>query len=303
MKKDRVSKDNRFRLCVQALSFAFHNGYVRGFLTGKICTGATKSICVPGLNCYSCPGASFSCPIGALSSVLGNRNFKFSLYVLGFLGLVGTFFGRLICGFICPFGLISDLLYKIPLFKKEKNLPGHKYLKYLRYVTLILMVVLLPLLVLNSSGGGEPWFCEWICPDGTLLGGIPLTLLNPTLRSAIGGRFVMKVIILVGILGLSVKYYRPFCKYLCPLGAFYGMFNPVATYKLKVDKDKCTDCGLCEKECLMGINVREKINSPECIRCGKCKSVCPSGAISATFMGKTLSGGKNSELHSDTGKK
>lgn len=271
------------RLIFQAAFFALTNGYARGFAKGKIYTGANKMLCVPGLNCYSCPGAMGSCPLGSLQSVLSDRGFTFSCYVFGVIMAFGALFGRLICGWMCPFGLFQDLLHKIPLFKKTKRLPGHKWLKYTKYVVLIVFVVLLPSVVADVTGAGSPWFCEYICPSGTLLGGIPLTIANTSLRSAIGFRFWWKVIVLVALTILSIKVYRPFCKYLCPLGALYGAANPISFYRLRVNKDACVGCGACQKACGMDIPVWQQPNSMECIRCGKCKQVCPQHAITSTW--------------------
>ena len=81
---------------------------------------------------------------------------------------------------------MQDLLYKIPLFKKRKNLPGHKVLIWAKYVILVLFVILLPLLVVDFTGQGDPWFCKYICPSGTLAAGIPLVLLNENLKLAVG---------------------------------------------------------------------------------------------------------------------
>ena len=273
------SKKQTLRLIIQAAVFALTNGYVKGWLSGKIYKGNLKSICVPGLNCYSCPGALGSCPVGSLQAVLGSGRYKISLYVLGFIGLFGVIFGRLICGFACPFGLVQDLLYKIPFPKKFKNIYGHKILKYLRYVVLIVFVIVLPLTVVNLAGVGQPWFCEYICPSGTLFGGIPLVLANESLRSTIGFRFWIKISALVTCVFLSIITYRPFCKYVCPLGAMYGLFNPISLYRYEVDKDKCIKCGACQKACDMNIKVWEKPNSTECIRCGKCMEACQEGAI------------------------
>lgn len=280
---DSLKRHNKIRILIQAISFAFSNGYINGWIKGKIYTGDAKKICLPGLNCYSCPGAIYACPIGSLQAVLGARGYKFSLYILGYIGLMGMFFGRLICGWICPFGFLQDLLYKIPLFKKIKNLPGHRFLKYLKYVVLLLFVIGLPLLIIDGSGTGSPWFCEYICPDGTLLGGIPLSIANEEVRLAIGWKFILKMAVLLLIVILAVKSSRPFCKYLCPLGALYSLANPISLYRYEVNREKCVSCGLCQKVCDMDIKVWEKPNSPECIRCGKCKKVCPSGAIISTF--------------------
>ena len=135
----------RLRLWVQILFAAVTNGYLLGFVKGKIYTGPSKALCLPGLNCYSCPGALGSCPIGSLQAVLGSRNYRFSFYVIGFLMLAGSLFGRFICGWLCPFGLIQDLLYKIPFLGKRKNLPGHRILVWMTYVILGVFVIFLPL--------------------------------------------------------------------------------------------------------------------------------------------------------------
>ena len=192
-------------------------------------------------------------------------------------------FGRLICGWMCPFGFVQDMLNKVPFGHKRKNLPGHKYLKYLKYVILVVFVLILPQAVVNAAGVGKPWFCEYICPSGTLLGGIPLVIANSGLRSAAAWRFAWKVILLVIIVVLSMFFYRPFCKYLCPLGAIYSLFNPISFYRFKIDESACVKCGECQKACGMDIKVWETPNSLECIRCGKCKNACPQGAITSTF--------------------
>lgn len=272
-------KKETIRLLVQAASFALANGYAKGFVTGKIYTGKTKSFCLPGLNCYSCPGALTACPIGALQSVLGNPQYKFSLYVLGIIGLFGVLFGRFICGWVCPFGLIQDLIYRIPFIKKYKNLPAHKVLDKLRYIVLITFVIGFPLLIVNQIGMGDPWFCEYICPSGTLFGGIPLVIANESLRATLGWRFILKIAILITIIILSLITYRPFCKYLCPLGAIYGLFNKVAVIKYTIDVNKCIDCNACQRACLMDIKVNKNPNSMECIRCGRCINACQSDAL------------------------
>lgn len=281
--------DNRYRHWFQAAWTALTNGYLLGFIKGSIYTGDTKALCVPGLNCYSCPGALGSCPIGSLQAVMGSRNFKFSFYIFGFLMLVGSIFGRFVCGWLCPFGLVQDLLNKIPLFRKKKNLPGDRILRWMKYIVFIVFVILLPLTVLDIIGQGSPWFCKLICPSGTLMAGIPLVSVNSGLQSAIGTLFAWKICLLALIILLSIKYYRPFCKYLCPLGAVYGLFNPIAFYRLTVDTKTCTECRICQKACKMDIPVYKTPNSPECIRCGDCQDKCPHGCISSTFKKMGLS--------------
>ena len=273
----------RTRHLIQAVSALLMNGNLKGFFQGKIWQGQSKQVCVPGLNCYSCPGALGACPIGSLQAVLNGRQKNLSFYVTGLLILFGTIFGRLICGFLCPFGFLQELLYKIPVRKWKIPKKIDDRLRYLKYVILVVFVLLLPAFLHGTYGIGDPWFCKYICPAGTLEGGIPLVSVNSGLRSMVGVLFSWKILILILVLVASMHIYRPFCKYICPLGAIYGLFNRFSIYQMQVEKDTCTHCGICEKTCLMQVNVTENINSPECIRCGACKNVCPVHAIKSGY--------------------
>lgn len=278
-KNKKTSEWPRHRF--QALWALLTNSYLIGFVQGKIYKGKLKNLCVPGLNCYSCPGAVGSCPIGSLQAVIGNWNFKFAFYVAGFLVFVGALIGRFVCGWLCPFGLVQDLLHKIPFPKKIKTFRGDKLLRKLKYVILAVFVILMPLYLVDIMDQGSPYFCKLICPAGTLEGGIPLVLLNKSMRRAIGWLYVWKNVLLAVAVLLSILIYRPFCKYICPLGAIYSVFNPISVFKYKVDKNKCTQCGACAKVCKMQVNPSKTPNHPECIRCGQCKKICPTGAITA----------------------
>ena len=261
------------------------NGYLLGFVNGHIWQGKSKSVCVPGLNCYSCPGAWGACPIGSLQAELAARNLKFPFYVTGFLLASGALFGRFVCGFLCPFGWVQDLLYKIKT-PKIKSFKGDRVLRYLKYVVLLVLVILLPSLIRNEAGTGTPWFCKLVCPSGTLFAGIPLLALNESLRSLAGFLFSWKVGILVVVLLLSVFLYRPFCKYLCPLGATYALFNRASFYRLRLEEEKCIHCGECKRVCLMGVDASKKPDDMECIRCGDCVKNCPTNALSAGFCAR-----------------
>lgn len=295
-KKKTMAGRERFRLWFMALWFALTNGYLKGWTQGRIYQGESKKICVPGLNCYSCPGARFACPIGSLQAVLGSGAYRYSLYVFGLMAAFGVVLGRFICGWLCPFGLVQELLHKIPLpdRMKRKNLPGHRYLIWLKYLVLAVLVLFLPMAVKGAGGLGTPWFCKYLCPSGTLFAGLPLVALQKPLQAAAGLLFNWKVLVLAVVLALSVIVYRPFCKYLCPLGAFYGFFNKISLCRLEADRDKCIRCGKCREACGMDIKVWEDPSSMECIRCGRCKHVCPTGAITSA-SDRLRGGGKRQE--------
>lgn len=274
------------RKWVQALWAFASNSHVQGFWQGKIYKGRIKNLCVPGLNCYSCPGAIGSCPIGSMQAVEGSTKYGFSMYVTGFLVLVGLLCGRFICGWLCPFGWIQELLHKLPFEKIKVPARINRILSYFKYVVLALFVIILPIVTVNEFGISTPYFCKYICPAGTLEAGITLLITNPMLRGAIGFLFSWKMVILLAVILFSMMIFRPFCRYLCPLGAFYGLFNGISVYRYRVDSDKCTKCGLCTGACKMDITPFETPNSAECIRCGDCVKACPHGAICSGFKKK-----------------
>ncbi len=264
----------KLRLRVQLLFTILTNGYVHGFVSGKIYQGNLKYICVPGLNCYSCPGAVSACPMGALQALLNQQGFQIPFAVLGFFFLIGSFLGRFVCGWLCPFGLVQDLLHKIPVFRKKKVLPMHRILKYGKYIVLIFLAGIGSLFLFGGFAK-VPAFCKYLCPSGTLFGAVPLLIANEPLRELAGGLFFWKLGILLIIVVLSVKIYRPFCQYLCPLGAIYGLFNRFSLVQIHWEKEQCTSCLSCERACPVSLSVSEISKSPECIRCGKCIEACP----------------------------
>ena len=279
---DKKMKSNknflaRFRGWIQAAATLLTNIHIPNLLKGKIYQGNVKTMCVPGLNCYSCPAATGACPIGAFQAVVGSSKFKFTYYITGFFILLGVLLGRFICGFLCPFGWFQDLLHKIP--GKKLSTAKLKPLRYLKYVILVVFVILLPAFVTNSLGMGDPFFCKYICPQGVLEGAIPLSLANSGIRAALGHLFTFKFTVLALFIILSILFYRPFCKWICPLGAIYSLFNKVSFLKIQVDHEKCVGCQKCSRVCKMDVNVVDTPNHPECIRCGECMKACPTDAI------------------------
>ena len=314
----------RTKLITQSAFFILTNSFMIGWLKGTIYQGKLKYICLPGMNCYSCPGAWGACPIGSLQAVLDEFDtskswfdtasgtyvqaplYWVAFYVIGFLMIVGALCGRLVCGLLCPFGWVQDLLYKIPVKKLKlprderrinaaKN-PGavrfwlgvDRVLRYAKYAFLVVMVIFLPLIV-----KANPWFCKYVCPSGMLIGGIPLMTMNKNLADAAGNLTLLKLCILTFLAVLSVFLYRPFCRYICPLGAIYSLFNRFSLYRYGIDDAKCNrckGCSACASVCPMGVDPVKNPNSPECIRCGTCNATCPQKAIHAGFKMKTVEG-------------
>ena len=310
MAKREKTERVKGRLAVQLFFAALTNSYVTGFAAGRIYQGSLKNLCHPGLNCYSCPGALLSCPIGALQAVIGSRSFSVSLYVFGFMLLVGAALGRMVCGFLCPFGLIQELLHRIPFPRKVKTFRGDRQLRGLKYALLLVLVIALPLTLVNPAGESSPYFCKLVCPAGALEGAVPLVLLQPRTAGAqgpgpqklslpnapkvaleasqgaryqTGALFFWKISVLIAVILLSVVIYRPFCRYLCPLGAVYGALNPVSLYRLRLDEAACIRCGACKRACGMALDPVRQLNHAECVRCGDCVNACPVDALSMGF--------------------
>jgi ferredoxin-type protein NapH len=230
-----------------------------------------KRIPCAGMNCYACPASIFACPIGVLQQF--SVSHKIPLYTIGFLGLIGALVGRLACGWFCPFGLLQDALHKIRVPKlRVSNRFG-----WTRYAVLVLLVGVIPYLTL------ETWFSK-LCPVGTLEAGIPILSFNAELRNLIGGMFILKLSILAAFLVGMVFIRRPFCRFFCPLGAIYSLFNRFSSFQVAVDKAKCTKCDQCQKVCPTDIKIYENAHNSQCIRCLDCIKKCPVSAITVTHQ-------------------
>lgn len=263
------------RRIIQLYCAVLFNVNFKGFVTGNIYKGDSKQLCVPGINCYSCPGAVGACPLGSLQgSFSADRSTLY--YMVGTLVLYGLLFGRMICGWFCPFGLIQELLYKIKTPKLKKGRIT-RILSYFKYVVLVFFVFIVPVMYAFRDTP-LPAFCKYICPAGTLEGGIGLLAnkVNASYFSMLGPLFTWKFLLMVSILVACIFIFRMFCRFICPLGALYGFFNRFSFFGVKVEKSKCTNCNLCVSHCKMDV---KQVGDHECISCGECVKVCPTKAI------------------------
>ena len=262
------------RFFVQLAAFFALNPFLGNYFSGRIHQGSLKGVCLPVLNCYSCPAAATSCPLGSIQNMLAGQVSRISFLVMGILFFAAGLLGRWFCGWLCPFGFFQDILGRISKIKAK--IPFS--LTRLKYVVLVLLF-LLPLLWVDEAGFASPYFCKFLCPQGTLTAGIPLLLADPGLRHLIGAMFWFKLASLGIILGASVFVNRPFCRILCPLGAFLGLFNKYALFRLSCHEEGCTSCKKCLNVCPVNLKIPEEINSPECIRCMACVKECPKTLI------------------------
>ena len=249
-------------------------GHVPALWTGDVYQGVLKSACVPILNCWGCPLSLFSCPIGGLQHFLNLHLFPF--YIVGFFGVVGMLVGRMVCGWLCPFGMLQDLLYKIKSFYWK--LPV--WTTYIKYGVLVIVAGVIAWIT------REPWFCK-ACPAGILEAGIPLVLADKggDIRALVGWLFWSKIIFLTLVLALTIPIKRFFCRVFCPVGAIYSLFNRFSLVHLSIEKEKCKSpkCGVCVAICPMDINVYDNPNQKECIRCLECVYKCPNIAVNMNF--------------------
>lgn len=270
-----VHKPSKRRL-IQLYTALLFNANIKGFISGSIYTGDTKQLCAPSINCYSCPGAVGACPLGAFQNALAASKTRAPYYMIGILLLFGLSLGRTICGYLCPTGLLQDLLYNIKTPKVKKSRVT-RALSYFKYIVLVALVVAVPLMF-GLMGATVPAFCKYICPSGTF-GGAVMLLINPNnadVYSMLGPIFLWKFSLMLLIFGASIFIFRFFCRFLCPLGAIYGFFNKISFIGVKLDKLSCTDCGMCISHCKMDI---KHVGDHECINCGECISICPAKAI------------------------
>ncbi len=261
---------------VQFVSTLFANSY---FLSGF------KGFCYPVLNCWSCPTASFACPIGALQNSAASARLSLRagallasvipFYVLGTLVLFSALFGRLMCGWLCPFGWFQELVGR-----RGKRLRIPRWTTYLRYVSLVVPVLVIPYYT------GEAWFSK-LCPMGALEGSIPQPLLQPDLRSQLGMMWYLKLAILAVTIAAAYVWRRPFCGAVCPLGAFFSLFVRYSAWQTRFDDRRCVDCQLCVRNCPQGIDPRRDVNSHACISCLECTK-CPYDAIKSQPIWRDL---------------
>jgi len=229
-----------------------------------------KWFCNPVLSCHSCALSWFACPIGVYIHYSGYHLFPF--IALGMVLLLGIVLGKLFCGWVCPFGFLQDMLYKI----KTRKITLPKWTKNIKYLVLVLMVFLIPFFLGEETIYS---FCR-ICPASALQVTVPNIIASGS--SVLPLATLVKLTVLIIVILAVIFASRAFCKVLCPIGAILAPLNLFSFWKVKVPTDNCTSCEMCDEACPAGVSPSSRIlkgvasnRSLDCMVCHDCRTVCP----------------------------
>ena len=220
------------------------------------------------------------------------EGFWFYLILGGFAGTVyhyaiakifGPFlWGRAFCGWACWTTIVLDFL---PWIKNNDRI--NKKWEYFRYILFFMCTatVIILLFVFNFIG------LDIVRIRSNGLPGIQ-TIFSKyiTLKEfwwfLVGNCLYYFIAV---ILAFILKDNRAFCKYVCPITVFMKIGARFSLLRIKTNKTKCKQCGLCEQHCMMNNKITEytkegkRVTSSECIICRNCERVCPNNALSLTF--------------------
>ncbi len=233
------------------------------------------NVCGNVFHCYSCPLATFACPIGVMANFSALHVIPF--LALGTLVLTGALVGSMFCGWACPFGLLQDAIGRIPT--PRLRLP--RWAGYGRYVVLGAFVLAIP----YFFGENHPLFFCRLCPAGALEGAAPFMVGQAVAGQPVDWPGLLKVGITALFLIAIFFAMRPWCRLLCPLGGIYGLFNRASMAVIRFHPESCTGCGRCERPCRYGVLPSRAGKDPACIRCLECT------ACGALKLGTAFSSG------------
>ncbi len=224
--------------------------------------------CAPVFHCYACPLATFACPVGVIAQFTALHLFPF--LAIGLILSLGALLGSIICGWMCPFGLLQDLAAKIPI--PRFKIP--QWMGYGRYIVLLGTVILIPYI----WGSEHSLFICRVCPIGAIEGAGPDIVTAAANGSEIVWPNALKMTITIVVVVAMFVSIRPWCRVLCPLGAIFGFMNRFSLFSMNLKESNCTQCGHCHTLCTYGVEPEKDSNSDNCIRCLECTK-CKPGAL------------------------
>lgn len=219
--------------------------------------------------------SSFSDPLRVLQFFFLERTIPW--YPLGILLVMFSIFGRVFCGWACPFGLFQDIVHVF----KGIDLPDslHKVLTKVKYLVLVAVFA-------ACYYTGTPFF-DRVNPFATLTSAIPrMLLVGFTVDMWVIVRLTLFFLLLISFLFVN----RFWCRYLCPVGGLASIFNKVSPLHLHFDPSRCDKCKECLDVCPTRVNIFDvaRKRPAECILCGSCADACPNGALGLSFVEKEM---------------
>ena len=253
-------------------------------------------------------------PLIVVTSFLSGHKWIAGFWLAIFLVAITLFLGRIFCGAICPFGSLHHAVSACrPTYKGKKRIainqkaPAQR-VKYFLLITILVAALCglnlaglmdpiaflfrsIGLAVLPAVGAGLKGFFELMAHSDikalNLLSYGAEVLLAPIFGyeyKAFQTAWFIGLLFLV-ILFLNRLKPRFWCRVLCPLGAFLGIFSKFSLLQLEKDPAKCTDCQKCVQGCQGAASPHpDQIwENAECIRCFNCFEACPEDALTFTF--------------------
>lgn len=187
------------------------------------------------------------------------------IVLLMFFLLLAVVANKAICGWACPFGAVQELIYFLPVFKKLKKKKLPFWISNTVRIALFIVFLLLLFGVLGSKKGYVIYHNM-----------NPFNMFNFDISSMTMGIFIIVYLV------VSFFLYRPFCRFICPFGLISWVFERFSLSRVRIDFDRCTDCGTCDKRCPLTAakdRVKQKTFYADCFSCMRCLRACPANAI------------------------
>jgi polyferredoxin len=232
-------------------------------------------------------------PLTALATTLATHKFYAPLTWALVTTLLTLFVGRFFCGFACPLGAINQ--FTGWLARRGMNVAGrveanrHRRTQALKYY-LLACLLLLALMGSVQTGIFDPLPLLHRSVNLALLPladpGLGLLSDEPRYYSSI---WLFGVVFLT-VVGLNLAWPRFFCRFVCPLGALFGLLSRFTPWRIGKAADKCGDCRICEEYCEGACRPSGQLINSECVLCFNCLDRCPAGRV--TFAGKASAAGE-----------
>ena len=293
--KKAIFRIETVRKIVQFLCFVLFSAAVFGL--------GPWSIVLPIVHSLGTPQKTVGDAFTVLQQMLYEQTFPW-LPIASFV-LIAVILGRSLCGWVCPFGFVQDLMMYVKKRHMQVSLRTHQSMIYVKYfflgATLFVSGTLAASLAMGVGESYEraigvfaPAPFNALSPSDTLFAILPRIILKAWYGVAVESLLAspllwVRLFILGAFLVLAAYVPRSWCRYACPHGALLAILNRFSFLGLKRDPVKCTKdgCRICVEVCPMKIRILElpweKFTDPECIYCLKCVDECPTKAIKPKF--------------------